>query len=301
MAYMAAIEAGGTKFICAIGNSEGKIFKKTRIETSTPDKTLPQVIDFFKSNQANYPLSAIGCGSFGPLNPNQASKNYGYITNTPKLAWQNFNIVKALKDSLNLPIGFDTDVNAALLGEYYWGSARGLTDFIYLTVGTGIGGGIMANGKLLHGVMHAELGHIFIPQIKSDKTFEGICPYHKNCLEGLASGTAIKARFKVDSALELKKDHLAWEYEAEYLAVALTNFILTLSPQRIILGGGVMKQSHLFPMIRQKVKDKLHNYIINESIENIDQAIVPVSLGDNTGVMGAIALARMAHLEHELN
>ncbi|MCF6764683.1 ROK family protein [Thiotrichales bacterium 19S3-7] len=300
MSYMAGIEAGGTKFICAIGDSEGKIFKKVRIETTTPDATIDEVVSFFKSQQKQYPLDAVGCGAFGPIDPNKNSKSYGLITSTPKLHWKDFNIVKALSEKLQLPIGFDTDVNAAALGEYYWGSARGLTDFIYLTVGTGIGGGAMVNGNLLHGAMHAEMGHILIPQDKTKDPFEGICPYHKNCLEGLASGPAIKARWQVESALMLDKSHPGWEIEADYLSIALTNYIMTLSPQRIILGGGVMKQQHLFPLIRQKVKQKLNQYIVNEMIDNLEKTIVPVSLGDNTGVMGALALAKRAHLEYEL-
>ncbi|TNF66633.1 MAG: ROK family protein [Gammaproteobacteria bacterium] len=301
MTYMAGIEAGGTKFICAVGDSEGKIFKKIRIDTTTPEETISEVVTFFKSQNNQYPIKAIGCGAFGPIDPNKKSTTYGCITSTPKPNWQNFNIVDALSESLQLPVGFDTDVNAAALGEYYWGSARGLSDFIYLTVGTGIGGGAMINGKLLHGAMHAEMGHILIPQDKAKDPFDGICPYHNNCLEGLASGPALKSRWQVDSALKLANDHPAWETEAEYLAIALCNYIMTLSPQRIILGGGVMKQRHLFPLIRQKVKQKLNGYIVNEMVNHLDESIVPVSLGDNTGVMGALALAKRAHLEYEMH
>ncbi|MCF6777265.1 ROK family protein [Thiotrichales bacterium 19X7-9] len=301
MTYMAGIEAGGTKFICAVGDSEGKIFKKIRIDTTTPEETISEVVTFFKSQNNQYPIKAIGCGAFGPIDPNKKSTTYGCITSTPKPNWQNFNIVDALSESLQLPVGFDTDVNAAALGEYYWGSARGLSDFIYLTVGTGIGGGAMINGKLLHGAMHAEMGHILIPQDKAKDPFDGICPYHNNCLEGLASGPALKSRWQVDSALKLANDHPAWEIQAEYLAIALCNYIMTLSPQRIILGGGVMKQSHLFPLIRQKVKQKLNDYIVNEMVNHLDESIVPVSLGDNTGVMGALALAKRAHLEYEMH
>lgn len=231
MNYIGAIEAGGTKFVCAIGNSDGQIFKKIRIDTETPEITMPKVIEFFQSNEKKFPIISLGIGCFGPVDPNKLSDTFGFITSTPKLSWRNFDIVQTLEKALNVPVGFDTDVNAAALGEYYWGAARNLTDFIYLTIGTGIGGGVMVNKSLLHGVMHAEMGHVLIPQNKEKDPFEGICPYHKNCLEGLASGPAIKERWQVNSALDLPKEHQAWELQAEYLAIGLCNYVLCYSPQ----------------------------------------------------------------------
>ncbi len=292
--FFGAIEAGGTKFICAIGNDHGNIITQAKIETTTPDKTMPQVIDFFHSMQKQYPLQAIGCGSFGPIDPNKLSSTYGYITHTPKLAWQHYNIVKTLNTQLKLTIGFDTDVNAALLGEYHWGAAQGLSDCIYLTIGTGIGGGAIINHQLYHGSSHPEMGHIFIPPHLHKDHFAGICPYHQHCLEGLASGSALKARWQVNSAVELPAEHPAWDLQAEYLAYAAHNFMMSFMPQKIILGGGVMKQTHLFNKIHQKLKQITNGYLSQQHINTIDQIIVPVGLANNAGVMGAIALAKTA-------
>ena len=286
------IEAGGTKFICAVGTASGKIDNRVVIPVTTPDETIPQVIEYFKNIHLKTPLSALGIAAFGPVDPNPASARFGHITSTLKLAWTNYNILGAIKDAFDIPVGFDTDVNGAALGEYRWGEAQGLNTFIYITVGTGIGAGGMVSGKMIHGLIHPEMGHMHIPHDHKRDPFAGVCPFHGNCLEGLASGPAIMKRWKVDSVLDLPDNHEAWELEAGYLASALINCILMLSPQKIIIGGGVMKQPNLLSRVHPKVVDLLSGYIKHDTIlKNIDKYIVLPGLGLNSGICGAIALA----------
>lgn len=294
MSILAGIEAGGTKFICGVGDDSGNVIEKVRFETHTAAQTMPKVYDFLKAMHQKYTIEAVGIGCFGPIDPNPESDQYGYITQTPKAGWQNFDMVSSIGQIIDVPIGFDTDVNAAALGEYYWGNAVDLTDFLYLTIGTGIGGGGMVNGQLIHGSMHPEMGHILMPIDREKDHFAGICPYHHTCLEGMASGPAIETRWQVSSALVLPADHPAWQLEADYLAHALVNFILILSPQRIIMGGGVMKQLQLFPAIQRRVCQYLAGYIQNQCINQIDQYIVPPGLESNAGLVGALALAKRA-------
>jgi fructokinase len=288
---LAGIEAGGTKFIIVIGDDQGKVLARSQIPTTTTTETMTQVIDFLKKHE----FSALGVACFGPIDPNPHSPTYGYITSTPKTSWRHYDIVGTLTRALPpVPVFFDTDVNGAALGEYYWGNGKNINNFIYLTVGTGIGGGVMIDGKLLHGTMHPELGHILIPQDLINDPFPGICPYHGNCLEGLASGPAIKSRWDVESALDLHASHPAWDFEADYLAKAMTNYILCFSPERIILGGGVMQQQQLLPLIQAKTKQLLAGYIENQTITSIEKTIVLAALGQEAGNMGALALARLA-------
>jgi fructokinase len=277
-----AIEAGGTKFVCAVGNETGEIVERLTIPTVMPDETMPQVIDFFRQ----YELKAIGIGSFGPVDLNIQSPTYGSITTTPKLAWRNYPLLKVIKDAFSVPVGFQTDVNAAALGELHFGAAKGLDSCLYLTVGTGIGGGAVANGKVVQGLSHPEMGHIYIRRHPNDP-YEGKCPYHRDCLEGLAAGPAIEERWgKKGQELEGQKE--VWEIEAYYLAQALAQYILILSPQKIILGGGVMKQTQLFPLIRQNVQELINGYV---ELEDLESYIVPPVLGDNAGITGALVLA----------
>jgi fructokinase len=291
----AGIEAGGTKWICAVARPSGEILEKTQVMTLSPSETIPRVIAFLKErSSAHGKLQGIGIGSFGPLDLDSASATYGFLTTTPKPGWANINLAGAFRETFELPVGFDTDVNAAALGEARWGAAQGLTDFVYLTIGTGIGGGGMVNGKLIHGLVHPEMGHLRLPHDPQRDPFPGICPYHGDCLEGLASGPALEARWGVRGEM-LPADHPAWELEAHYLALGLVNIICTLSPRRIILGGGVMQQAQLFPLIRQNVQRLLNSYIQSASLTNsIDEYIVPPALGNRSGVMGAIALALQA-------
>lgn len=288
---LAGIEAGGTKFVVVIGDDQGKIKAREQIPTTTPEETLNSVIDFLRQHE----FKALGIASFGPIDPNPLSKTYGYITSTPKISWRNCNLVGILQDAFpNTPMCFDTDVNGAALGEYYFGHGQGYNNFVYLTIGTGIGGGLMINGQLVHGAMHPEMGHILIPQDKSNDPFPGLCPYHGNCFEGLASGPAIKKRWGVDSALDLTIDHPAWDFESDYIAAAMMNYLLCFSPERIILGGGVMKQKQLLPLIHNKTKKLLNGYLQNKSITHIEQTIVLAALGQEAGNMGALALAKSA-------
>ena len=289
------IEGGGTKFICAVGTSPDDIRRETRIPTTTPDETLGGAISFFQEEERDLgKLSALGVACFGPLDPNPASSSFGRILPTPKPGWTDADIVGTLRSAFDVPIGFDTDVNGAALGEWTWGAAQGLDTFIYLTVGTGIGGGVMANGNLLHGLLHPEMGHIMIPHDKERDPFEGGCPFHKDCFEGLASGPALEKRWR-QKAETLPPDHPAWELEAHYIALALANYITTLSPQRIIIGGGVGGREDLLPLIRKNVQTILNGYVQSPSItKNIDEYIVHPGLGSRAGLLGAIALAKEA-------
>ncbi len=292
----AGIEAGGTKWVCAVGTGPDQIVALERFSTTTPAETIGQVLDFLRQYTG---LKAIGVGSFGPIDLHAGSPHYGHITTTPKAGWQFTDVVGPLRAAFRerlggVPVGFDTDVNAAALGEWRWGAAQGLDTFVYLTIGTGIGGGAMVNGKLLHGLLHPEMGHMLMRRDAARDTFAGVCPFHGDCLEGLATGPALEKRWGA-RAETLPADHAAWVLEAHYLAQALANLIYVLSPERIILGGGVMKQPQVFELLRPAVQRLLNGYLQMPQItERIDEYIVPPGLGDRAGVLGAIALAEQA-------
>lgn len=286
------IEAGGTKFVCAVGTGPDDLRAETQFPTTTPAETIGRAIAFFQEQPE--PVAAIGIGSFGPVDPNLASPTFGYIINTPKVDWANLDFAGMIRRALGIPVSFDTDVNVAALGEHRWGAARGLDSFIYLTVGTGIGGGGMINGELMHGLIHPEMGHIRIPHDWKADPYPGCCPYHGDCLEGLAAAPAVELRWG-QSPETLPADHPAWTLEAHYLAMGLNNFICTLSPQRIIIGGGLMEQSHLLPLVRVKVQELLNGYVqALQILEEIDNYIVLPGLGKRSGVLGAIALAHQS-------
>jgi len=284
------IEAGGTKIICGIGNEHGVIEKSINFPTEAPEIVLEKMISFFKDED----IDALGVGSFGPVDLNKQSSTYGFITSTPKPGWQNVDILGQLRANINVPIGFDTDVNGAALAEATWGSAKGLSSCVYYTVGTGVGVGIYVEGSLIHGLLHPEGGHIPVKRHWQD-SFEGTCPYHKDCLEGVAAGPAIEKRYGIKGN-ELTPDHEAWKLEAYYLGQALITTILLLSPQRIILGGGVMHQKQLFPLIREEVLRGLNGYVQHEAIlKDIEEYIVSPQLGDHAGLCGAIALGYLEY------
>jgi fructokinase len=286
-----AIEAGGTKFVCAIGTGPADI-ETVQIPTTTPAATIESALDFFRRRRGE--LEAIGIASFGPVDLNPDSWTYGYITSTPKAGWRNCDLAGPIRKRIGVPVGFDTDVNGAALGEMRWGAARGLSDFLYLTVGTGIGGGAVSGGRVLHGLSHPEMGHIRVPHDRVEDPFEGCCPFHRDCLEGLASGPAIEARWGV-SARDLPLDHPGFALEARYLALGMANWVCTLSPQRIIVGGGVMQQSALFAMIRAELLRLLNGYIdVREITDCSDQYIMAPGLGSRAGVLGALVLAEEA-------
>ena len=293
------VEAGGTKFVCAIGSGPDDIRSQVRIPTTTPDETLGRVLEFFEAEMSKESLAAIGVASFGPLDPHPASPTYGYLTATTKPGnWNQVDLLGPLKACFGVPLGFDTDVGGAALAEGRWGNARDVDDFVYLTVGTGIGGGAVVRGETVHGLLHLEMGHMILPR-RFDDDFTGACPFHGNCLEGLASGPAIEQRWGA-KAEELPADHPAWDLEAHYLGLGLANIICTYSPQRIVLGGGVMHQRHLFPAVRESVRRTLNGYIQHEAITaDNDTYIVPPGLGDRAGVLGAFALAERALAEEE--
>jgi len=284
---LGALEAGGTKMVLAIGNENGEILEQCSIPTETPSITIPKIIEYFKQKK----IVALGIGSFGPIDLEKNSKTYGYITSTPKLAWANYDIVGDIKNALSIPIGFDTDVNASALGEATWGITKDVDSSIYITVGTGIGVGVYQNGSLLHGMLHPEAGHILLNKHPKDN-FGGVCPYHPNCMEGLASGPSIEKRWG-KKAIELKDNAEVWDMEAFYLAQGIVNYILTLAPHRIVLGGGVMHQEQLFPLVRSKVIELLGGYIQTSQLRNIDAYIVPASLKDNQGIMGCLQLGKL--------
>lgn len=293
MKYHGAIEAGGTKFICLIANSPEHILAECRIQTTQPEDTLLLVRDFFSSkrDELKIDLESIGLGCFGPLDLNQDSNHYGSITSTPKPGWQGINIPEYLSGLLNIPVFIETDVNAAALGEKTWGNGVGLRDLVYLTIGTGIGGSAIVDGKPLHGMLHTEMGHIFLKHDLNLDPFRGICPFHHDCFEGLASGPAIEERWGKPGK-ELPSNHPAWNLETNYIAQALQSVVLLLSPNRIILGGGVMQQKHLFPKIRSELSRLLNGYIqTKELLSGLETYIVPPKLGQRAGVLGALSLA----------
>jgi fructokinase len=289
--FYGGIEAGGTKFVCMVAGGPQDIRAEIRIPTTKPDETIGRTVAFYQQQMEAIHLAAIGVGSFGPIDLDPASPTFGFITSTPKPGWANTDIVRRLRKALGVPIAFDTDVNAAALGEYRWGAARNLDPAIYVTIGTGIGGGVICQGKPLHGLVHPEIGHMLLPHDREHDPFPGMCPYHGDCFEGLASGPAMQARWG-QPAETLSADHPAWDLEAHYVALALANLILTYSPRRIVVGGGVMQHERLFPLVRQDIQRLLNGYVQSPQItQNIDPYIVPPALGNRAGMLGAVALA----------
>lgn len=292
-----AIEGGGTKFVCGIGTDPDHILATTRIDTTTPHETLENISHWIsKMKVVHGPIAAIGIGTFGPVDLNRESRTYGSITTTPKPHWQQTDVVTFFKNRFKVPVGFDTDVNAAVLAEYLWGAGQGKDPLIYITVGTGVGGGVLVNGQLLHGLLHPEVGHLIVPPPLHSQAVqhEGQCPYHKSCVEGYVSGPSIAKRWGV-KADALPADHPAWEEVADVMGYALMNLTLTLSPKRIILGGGVMQQPHLIPLIQGKLMQHMNGYLAAPELHHdIDQFIVSPGLGTKSGLLGALALGRMA-------
>ncbi|MGX4676335.1 ROK family protein [SAR92 clade bacterium H246] len=289
----AGIEAGGTKFNCVIGTDPRTILRRTKIATTTPEETLAAVKDWFVQQSLELgALSALGIACFGPLDLKPSSLRYGYITATPKAHWSNTEIAGYFQRYFGIPVGFDTDVNGSALGEHLHGAAKDIDDFVYVTIGTGVGAGVFINGRPLTGMVHPELGHIRLPKKAAD-SFDGNCAFHGDCLEGLVSGPAIEARWNCIAAL-LPQEHPAWDLEAHYLALMCVNIAMSYSPQRIILGGGVMDQSHLFGVIRAKFAQLMSGYMLPD-IE-LEEFIVAPGLPGFSGEVGALALAIGAEL-----
>lgn len=285
------IEAGGTKFVCVVASGPNHIVDEIRFKTTVPEETLGKAIQFFKPFASAGQITAIGVGCFGPLDVNPASPTYGFITATPKRGWSNTNVLGILRGALGIKLAIDTDVNAAGLGEYKWGVSSKHDPSLYLTIGTGIGGGYIKEGRSLIGLLSPEMGHIRIPHNRAQDPFVGNCPFHEDCFEGLASGPAIEKRMGMSGAMIPENDPF-WNLEAEYIASALMNYILILSPKKIVLGGGVMQRGFLFPKIRWRVRELLNGYVASKSLlEQIEDYIVPPGLGNQSGSLGAIALA----------
>jgi fructokinase len=288
---IAAVEAGGTKFICAIGDETGRLLSEERIATMDPPATLAAMLASLRRQSATHgKITSIGVGSFGPVELDRTSEHFGYILRTPKPGWRMIDLAGTLSREFSCPVGFDTDVNAAAIGEHRWGAARDVDDVTYVTVGTGIGGGALVAGMPVHGLLHPEIGHIHPRRHAADRDFNGVCPFHGDCLEGLASGPAIIARSGA-SLDRLDEHHPQWDIQADYLGQLCMTLVLTTSPRRIVLGGGVMSQTRLLPMIRDRTKHWLHGYVDRPQVlEGLDEFIVAPALGAQAGVLGALAL-----------
>jgi fructokinase len=283
------IEAGGTKWNCAVADGDGNVVAKDRFPTTTPHETLARAAAFFQDNGRP---AVLAVGSFGPVDLNPASPTHGSITTTPKPGWAHTDVVSPLHEALGVPVVFENDVNVAAVGEWRRGAAVGLETFAYITVGTGIGAGVVANGRLLHGLVHPELGHMRVPHDWSRDPFPGACPRHGDCLEGLASGPAMQQRWGRPGA-ELTEDE-PWALEAEYLAHGIANLVLTLSPQRVIVGGGVAQQPSLLGRVRTRLLEVVAGYLPVPELTTaagVEGYVVAPALGGDAGIVGAIELA----------
>jgi fructokinase len=289
------IEAGGTKFSCIVASDPNRILAEDRFPTTTPAETIGRAVDFLRPFALRGDLAGVGIGSFGPVDLHPASPTFGSLLSTPKPGWSNVDIFHRVKDALGIPVAFDTDVNAAAFGEYYWSEGNPRFDpLVYITVGTGIGVGVIANGAPLHGLVHPEGGHMRIPHDRTRDPFEGSCPFHLDCVEGLASGPAMAKRWG-QSAETLPEDHPGWELEAEYLGYTVANLICVYSPLRVLLGGGVSQHDGLIPRVRRHCGRLLNGYIRSPAVlEGIDRYILPATLGSRAGTLGCIAMARAA-------
>jgi len=290
------VEAGGTKFNVLVGVGgplgEERILAERRIPTTTPDETLGRVLGFFRESleRVGEP-AAYGIASFGPLDLDPASSTWGRITRTPKPGWSGVDLVGPLRAAFGRPVGFDTDVNGAALAEALWGAGRDAPALVYLTVGTGIGGGLLADGRPVRGLVHPEMGHLRTPRHPEDRDFPGVCPFHGDCVEGLASGSALRTRWGA-SLSELPEGHPAWELEAFYLAQLCAAVTVLVSPHRILLGGGVLKAGRLLPAVRSETARLLAGYPGAPRLEGgLAEYLQAPAFGDRAGALGALALA----------
>lgn len=282
-----AIEAGGTKFVCAVGNKENEIIDKIIIKTMTPKETMPQVIHFFKK----YNLASMGIGCFGPININECSKTYGYILATPKIAWQHYNFLGELRQHFSFPIAWETDVNVAAYGELLLGAAKGKRSCLYVTIGTGVGGGYVTQDGFIPTLLHGEMGHIHLKRLENDN-FVGNCPFHRDCVEGMLSGPALEKRFGKRGE-EIPNNDSNWDIIAYYIAQALYTYTMILSPEQIVLGGGVMQRGHLYPLIHKYFETMNAGYIdFTQLGEQVDKYIVAPALAEHSAIVGAIELAK---------
>lgn len=282
------VETGGTWVVCGLGTGPEDLAAVETFRTGAPAETIERIVAFFTGHPRP---AAIGIGAFGPVDLHPGSATWGHVTTTPKPGWAHTALAPVIRDRVGVPVAFDTDVNAAALGEHRWGAGRGAGTLCYVTVGTGIGGGILIGGRPVHGLIHPEPGHLLIPHDRARDPFAGSCPRHGDCWEGLAAGGAIAARWG-RPAEDLPDDHPAWELEARYLALGLVSLVLVVSPHRVIVGGGVMERAGLLPAVRDRFRDLLAGYLASPLLDDdIDAFIVAPALGDRAGVLGALALA----------
>lgn len=283
------VETGGTWCVCALGRGRDEIVAEAQFPTTEPEPTLARIIEFFSSHPG---ARAIGIGAFGPVDLNPGSPTWGYVTTTPKPGWQHVSVGAEIRDQLGLPVAFETDVNAAALAEQRWGAGRGARSVCYLTVGTGIGAGLVIDGRPWHGLVHPEAGHMRIPHDWGRDPFAGSCPVHGDCWEGLAAGPSMAARW-AEPPETLDSDHPGWSLEADYLALGILNLTLVVSPERVVTGGGVLERSGLLQMIRSRLPALLAGYLDPPELgARIDRYLVAPELGDRAGVIGAIVLAQ---------
>ncbi len=289
---VAAIEAGGTKFICALFSDNGREQRRVRIETGEPSRTLEEVWAFFLDSSTHDPISSVGIGSFGPINVDPESEDYGRILQTPKAGWIGVNLRTSIQSSLSVPVSVESDVNVAALAESE-AAGEEVQSLVYVTVGTGLGVGIAIEGHLLPLRRHPEMGHIRLRRSREEQAaFGGVCPYHGDCLEGVAAGPAMRARWG-QAAETLPPDHEAWDLEADYLAQAVAMLMLSFSPDRVVLGGGVMEQHSMFERIRDEAHSLLGGYLDYASERAVlDRIVVPQTLGGDAGIRGAYLIGR---------
>lgn len=280
-----SIEAGGTKFVCAVGNADYMILESATFPTEKPEETLQQAVDFFKAFESE--LVALAVGSFGPIDVSEDSKTYGFVTTTPKPHWANFDMIGFLKAQLPIPMYFTTDVNASAYGEQLLDPA--LKSLVYFTIGTGIGAGAIQNGDFIGGISHAEMGHMFVKRHAKDLDFAGCCPFHGDCLEGVAAGPSLEARTGVRGE-NIALDSEVWDIQAYYIAQAAVSATLTLRPEKIIFGGGVMAQEHMMQRVRQQFADLLNGYVVVPDLTDYLQ--IPSIANNASATVGNFALAK---------
>lgn len=291
-----AIEAGGTKFVCAAARDVGRLVAETHIETTDPATTLGAVERFFAGIEASYgAFSAFGIGTFGPVDLRRSSPGFGRLLATPKAGWAGADLRTPFAARFGCPVAIDTDVNAAVAAEAALGAGQGCDTVVYVTVGTGIGAGVWSGGRTLHGLLHPEMGHIRVARPEHDRGFPGVCPFHRDCLEGVASGAAIVARYGAPLD-RLPAGEEAVALVGDYLGQLAANVILMLSAQRIVFGGGVLRDARLLPAIRATAARVLNGYpAVGSSAAELEGIVVRPALGDRSGLCGAILLAETVY------
>lgn len=285
------IEAGGTHYRCVLGTADGSILRSASFRTSTPDETSGQALDFFGGLRAG--IRALGVAHFGPVDIDQDSPRYGYVLNSPKRGWAEVDVLSPFRRTLSVPVAFQSDVNGAAIGEAFLGAGRGLKNFVYVTVGTGIGGGVLVNGRLLSDARHPEIGHMYVGRDRGIDPYQGCCPFHGDCLEGLAAGPALAGRWGIPGE-EMEAEHPAWSLQAYYLARMCMNLTTCYAPDKIILGGGVMQQPSVLTMTRHRYIELMNGYLQHDSTFPVQDYIVASPLAGNAATRGALLMAGQA-------